>query len=304
MTSPYRISALVDNPFEFPSSDAPDRTPEGAPWLRWANVGNYEGWYAIGSRKPSTVYLSRPTFWQKTFCICAAVGNVHMEAVHAIGPGILSLGALGVTMSSHYAPALLHYCLVANPQRYIEVMAEVMRIWGAHPRATTETSSGWAFATSEGEMLSASDLVVYDDQFKDQRRVWVECCSRLLRDDSFDDVQVAFLQDFAPKLLSAQLRHALRWPTNDLPDSWSWTAEQQALWAVVIACAFDDEVTTAQVALQARGAATSKDAVTWLREMRVAASALGVDERFEHRVIGAQRAAQDIFEVQLGVGVA
>jgi hypothetical protein len=303
MTSPYRIAALTEDPFTLPDDLplAPTRTESGAPWVRWANVGNHEGWYAYGSRKPP--FAVRPTFWQKTFTLCSAIGNVHMDAVHTIGPGILSLGALGVTASSGYAQALLHYCLESNPARFLQTMMPAMHASkGLYPRDWRDSPSGYVFSTVEGVVSSAEVRELIQAPYsKLISHLWVEGCSHLLRDDSFDEVQVAFLQDFAPKLLSQSLRTLLRWPRTDVPDTWSFTAEQQALWAVAISLVLEDEVAAEQVITAARQEAN--DAEEWMRKMRVAASS-GVHERFEQRLIAAERVAQELFNVNLGVAEA
>lgn len=227
MASPYRVAGLVDDPFDLPS-DAPGRTDHGDVWLRWANVGSYAGWYAIGTRRPSADKNSN--FWTKVYALSAAVGNGTVDGVHAIGPGILSLGGLGVTAASGFAQALLGECLEAHPAAWLKCMGPALIESASYPLPDPEALSGWSFGLVSPETSIRNG--------KERARLWVLCCSHMLRDERFDDTQVRFLTRVGPKVMATELRERLRF--GNFRDTWAWSQEQQALWATALVLALAD----------------------------------------------------------------
>lgn len=227
MASPYRVAGLVDDPFDLPS-DAPGRTEHGDVWLRWANVGSYAGWYAIGTRRPTANKNS--DFWTKVYALSAAVGNGTVDGVHAIGPGILSLGGLGVTAASGMAQALLGECLLDHPARWLQHMGPAIVESAAYPLPDPDAPGGWSFGLVPAEMIIRNG--------KERSRLWVLCCSHMLRDSSFDDSQIRFLTRIGPDVLGPRLRGDLRF--GKVRDTWAWSQEQQALWAVALVLALAD----------------------------------------------------------------
>lgn len=225
--APYRVAGLVDDPFDLPS-DAPGRTDHGDVWLRWANVGSYAGWYAIGTRRPAADKNS--DFWTKVYALSAAVGNATVDGVHAIGPGILSLGGLGVTAASGFAQALLGECLEDHPSLWLKCMGPALIESASYPLPDPEAPSGWSFGPVSAEAIIRNG--------KERSRLWVLCCSHMLRDDLFDDTQIRFLTRVGPKVMGDELRERLRF--GKVRDTWAWSQEQQALWATALVLALAD----------------------------------------------------------------
>lgn len=238
MTSPYRVAGLVDDPFDLPG-DAPGRTDHGDVWLRWANVGSYAGWYAIGTRRPSANKNS--DFWTKVYALATAAGNGTVDGVHAIGPGILSLGGLGVTAASGFAQALLGECLQDHPALWLRCMGPALIESGSYPLPDPGVPGGWSFGLVPAEMVIRTN--------KDRARLWVLCCSHMLRDERFDDTQVRFLTRVGPKLLPQIVSHRLRF--SQVRDTWAWSQEQQALWATALVLALADTEMTSLVMMDA-----------------------------------------------------
>lgn len=228
VASPYRIAPLLDDPFELPG-DAPGRTSDGDVWVRWANVGAYAGWYAVGTRQPK----GGRSFWSKVYALATSVGNGTVDAVHAIGPGVLSLGGLSVTMSSGMAQELLHACLERHPLRWMECMAPVLT------EAHALRILGFA---REDPMADLEEAVRAS---KERSRLWVQCCSHMLRDARFDEVQEGFLAQHGSQVVGRAL--ADRIGLGRVKDTWSWSQEQQAVWALAVVMALSDATTTEEV---------------------------------------------------------
>jgi hypothetical protein len=234
--------------FELPA-DAPTRTKDGEPWTRWGHYGSYEGWYAIGGRRVEIE--GRPSFWDATFYVaCLATGG-NFDQAHCCGRGILSLGGLGVTIHSGFAQILLHQCLLTDPERYLQTMAPVLYATGAYTKRTEKADTGIALVDSKGKLLLTekrlrevvmlgSDGTKWNDRQKKRARLWVTCCSKLLRDARMDEAQAAFAEHVMPAMLTERTKEIVRWPRNGTRDSWQYTHEQQALWASVMVMGLAD----------------------------------------------------------------
>lgn len=238
--------------FEAPE-DAPTRTKDGEPWTRWGHAGNYEGWYAIGSRPVEDVMeKGRPSFWEATFYAACQWTGGNLDQAHCCGPGILSLGGLGVTLKSGFAQVLLHQCLLTDPERYLQTMAPVLYATGVYTKRTDKVDAGIALVDSKGKRIDTekrirdavtlgSDGTKWNDRQKKRAQVWVTCCSKLLRDARMDAAQAAFAEHVLPALLTAATREMLCWPRrNGMRDSWQYTQEQQALWATALIMGLED----------------------------------------------------------------
>jgi len=258
--SPLRVSVRPD----FDALDvvlpegAPTRTEDGKAWVRWVRYGSYSGYYAVGSRKPR--FAGRPTFWEAVYSVACECAGGTVDQAHCCGRGVLALGGLGVTLRSGYAQLLLHCCLLANPARFVEVMSPVIRACGAYTKVTDKSPSGVAlcgsmgkYALDEGQLraivTAGSDSEQWTTRQKDRARVWVSCCSQLLRDEAMDKAQLSFIEKVTPSLLTAATKTALRWPR-----ALDWTIyvpSQQMLWALALVLALEDENQTERLMLAA-----------------------------------------------------
>ena len=297
MTSPYRVAGLVDDPFDLPS-DAPGRTDSGDVWLRWANVGSYAGWYAIGTRRPGANKNS--DFWTKVYALATAVGNGTVDGVHAIGPGVLSLGGLGVTAASGFAQALLGECLEDHPARWLKCMGPALIESSSYPLPDPEAPGGWSFGVVPAEMIIRNG--------KERSRLWVLCCSHMLRDELFDASQIRFLTRVGPEMLSPQLRERLRF--GKVRDTWAWSQEQQALWATALVLALADTEMASLVLMDAyqeagwhlahpRASGVAEAALWSLRDSIPVLAPRAVPEHFVSRAERTLGRLPDYFEVKL-----
>jgi len=231
---------------------APTRTEDGKAWVRWTKYGSYSGWYASGSRKPRIV--GRPTFWEAVFSVACECAGGTVDQAHCCGRGVLALGGLGVTMRSGYAQLLLHCCLLANPARYVEVMAPAIQASGAYTKVTDKSLSGVAlcsrgkYAMDEAQLraivMAGSDSIKWTTLQKTRAKVWVSCCSQLLRDEAMDKAQLNFIEEVTPNLITDATKTAIKWPRNGPRDWWQYTHSQQMLWALALVLALDDEEQT------------------------------------------------------------
>ena len=246
--------------------DAPTRTSDGKPWVRWMNTGSYSGWYAVGSRKPNLGDKDSPStrrFWDAVFTVACACAGGNTDQAHACGRSILSLGGLGVTARSGFAQALLHCCLVTDPTRYVEIMAPVIHATGVFTKATSKSPSGAAFVDSSRHMLLTdaelqraimlgSDSSKWTGPQKERAKLWVSCCSELLRDERMDKAQLAFTEEILPALLTDLTKEALKWGRHGPRDFWQYTREQQAIWGLALVLALEDERATEKLMVAAR----------------------------------------------------
>jgi hypothetical protein len=261
--SPLRVAVRPD----FDTIDvalpenAPTRTEDGRPWVRWAKQGDYSGWYAVGSRKPQRV--GTPSFWDAVFLVACECAGGTFDQVHCCGRGVLALGALGVTMRSGYAQLLLHCCLMANPARFVEIMSPVVLACGAYTKATENSPSGVAlcalgkYAMNEAQMralvTAGSDSMAWTRQQQARAKVWVSCCSQLLRDESMDKAQLSFLQEVSAALLTDTTRETLKWPRDGRNDGWwQYTKSQQMLWALALVMSLYDEEQTERLIVDSK----------------------------------------------------
>ncbi len=222
--------------------DAPSRTPQGRPWVRWCMRAEDSGWCAAGARRPS---FGAKTFWETTFAVACRAAGSNVDQVHAVGSGILALGGLGVTLSSGYAQKLLYKCLEHNPARFLEVMAPVVHATGVFVKPCAKSPSGIALMDERGHpLLTETELrslvtggaagVKWTSKQKSVARLWVSVTSELLRDDSMDAAQCAFASEVLPELLCAPVRQGIRWSPSSGEDTWQHTKEQQMLWSFAL----------------------------------------------------------------------
>jgi hypothetical protein len=296
-SSPLRVSVRPD--FESlldvaTPADAPARTEDGRPWVRWAKYGSYSGWYAVGARKPKLV--GKPSFWQAVYSVACACAGGNVDQAHCYGRGVLGLGGLGVTMRSGYAQLLLHSCLLSNPARYVEIMAPVIRETGMYTKVTEKSPSGIAlcahgkYALTEDQMralvMMGSDGMTWTTAQKKRAKVWVSCCSELLRDEAMDVAQQAFAEEVMPALLTDVTKTAIKWPRQGPRDWWQYTHEQQMLWALALVLVLEDEEQTERLVSAARdGAHGDEDfsAAAVLRAIAVEVNEPGYDDMFRER---------------------
>lgn len=314
--SPYRVAALLDTSvFDLP--DKPGKTETGAPWLSWANVGSYAGWYAMGSRpfdsSPEYTPSKKIPFWQAVYWLACEVGNGNLDAVHCVGPAILSLGGLGVTATSGFAQGLLGECLLTAPDQFLHHMARAMCESDAYVRRDSDAPVGWSFASApDGRRMAGAGQIgsvvslgtpissFWTQSQRARARVWVECCSRLLRDQAFDKAQFRFLDRHVPSLLMDRTRLAIKWPAVGARDAWHWSAEQQAVWAATMVLAIEDEKLT-DMLLDSASNWPVGDATATLRAMRENVLNADYPDTFQKRVINTQAKLQKIFRIDIGV---
>jgi hypothetical protein len=322
---PYRVSVRpdLDDLTVFDSIDvalpegAPTKTPDGKPWVRWAKYGSYSGWYAAGSRRP-VMGTGRPTFWQAVFSVACACAGGNIDQAHSCGRGVLALGGLGVTLRSGYAQLLLHSCLIAAPTRYIEIMAPVLHATGAFTKATDRSPSGIALVDADGHVLVTdeqlrhvvalgSDSSKWTKPQKDRARLWVSCCSELLRDERMDRAQLTFAEEVMPALLTDETKSALRWPSKGMRDTWQYTPEQQLLWGIALVLGLEDEEATERLMLEALAQAVAPgefSAEAILRRVRMHVGDPSYDGMFQTRCAGALSMLARLMRVDLNEGVA
>lgn len=315
-SSPLRVSVRPD--FESlldvaTPADAPARTEDGRPWVRWAKYGSYSGWYAVGARKPKLV--GKPTFWEAVYSVACACAGGNVDQAHCCGRGVLALGGLGVTMRSGYAQLLLHSCLLSNPARYVEIMSPVIRETGMYTKVTEKSPSGIAlcthgkYAMNEGQMralvMMGSDGATWTTAQKKRAKVWVSCCSELLRDEAMDKAQQAFAEEVMPALLTDVTKAAIKWPPNGLAGLLGvgqYTHEQQMLWALALVLALGDEEQTERLVSAARdGAHGDEDfsAAAVLRAIAVEVNEPGYDDMFRERCWMAAKSLASLLGVTL-----
>jgi hypothetical protein len=280
--------------------------------VRWTRYGSYSGWYAAGSRKPRIV--GRPTFWEAVYSVACECAGGTVDQAHCCGRGVLALGGLGVTMRSGYAQLLLHCCLLANPSRYVEVMAPAIQENGAYTKVTDLSPSGVAlcqrgkFAMGEDQLralvLGGSDSVKWTAAQKARARVWVSCCSQLLRDEAMDKAQLTFIEEVTPALITETTKVAIKWPRNGPRDWWQYTHSQQMLWALALVLALEDEDQTERLMVAAVAAQTDEpDAPLGsehvLRRVNLEIQEPSYDNMFRNRCLVAGRLLSVYMEVTL-----
>ena len=223
-------------PFETPP---PSRTADGDPWVRWIAPG----WCAVGGRAP-VVKLWK--FWDVVTVMIAALGGGTLDRVHTSEEGILACGALGVTVASGYVQELLRMCLVAEPERFVEVMAPLAFETGVYVGRSKRTEEA-TFFSREGQAITTPSalrqLIMLDPlgwknpNTKERARLWVNTVSKLLRDERMDAVQTELSKKILPTLLRPGVAAAIRWPEGGPGAEWQYTKEQQALWALALVIA-------------------------------------------------------------------
>jgi len=228
-------------------SAAPGRRPDGEPWVRWGRSGDYSGWYAIGTRVPEQ--RQGLPFWQSVVVAVAALSGRRLDAAHALGPAILEMGALGVTLADGDAQLLLHRCLLAAPAWYTEVMAELFHLSGFYTKERGRSPDGGTFRVgpiavlcdhtghallSEDELrrlvMLGSGSLRWTKAEKDRSRVWVAAVSKLLRHEAMDAVQAGVASELLPRLVPPRVLTSISW-SGDPGAEWQYTPERQLLWA-------------------------------------------------------------------------
>lgn len=279
----------------------PARTPSGEPWVRWMKIGADTGWYARGTRE---LKFREPSFWEHVFLLCAEDG-ARMDTVHSVGPALLAIGPLGLTATSGWAQALLHTAFTAHPERYMRVMLRTIHITGTHVFLTGASEASFCF--TEDPVRAPDELrdlltlgsgpETWKSHGKERSHLWVESCSRLLRDARFDKHQVLMLADMLPRLLSSRAKELLCWPDSGVTSGWGWSVEQRMLWSITLALAlYDDELTNSLVSAMVQEKPI--DAHVSLRNIMNIASR--VDDAFAQRVVSTVKRASELFKVSYG----
>lgn len=303
----FEDESVFDVPeFDVPP-DAPARTKDGSPWLRWGRYGDYRGWYSIGSRLPNL--SGRPTFWQATFSVACEVSGGNLDQVHCCGRGVLSIGGMGVTLRSGYGQLLLHQCLLENPERFVEVMAPVMHHSGVFTKECPESPSGVALFDHRGNplldedelreaVLLGSDSRKWSEPQKARAHVWVERVSQLLRDERMDRAQEAFAQEVMPALLTEPTKEQMRWPKKGMGDAWQYSHEQRLLWALALVLALEDEEQTDEL-IGESVTMVPWDASVALATMQERIAQPGYTSVFQTRFLSALPKLASLFNVKL-----
>jgi hypothetical protein len=308
-----RIAPLMEEgAFELPENP-PLVTDDGRPWVRWANVGAWSGWYTLGTRRyhPMEHPDGIEGFWELVCLLASEVGNGRSDACHCIGPGVLSVGGLGVTVASGFGVALLARCLCEAPLHWVSSVAPAVHATGTYLRVSDEGLDSVLLENVEhgtvrdrigyeGAIRGGSPGNRWSGSQKRKARVWVESVSRALAHPSSDRAAAQFCRDHLPKILGP-IAGLAQWPVNGIQDAWMWSIEQRALWALAMVLVIEDE-------LQALRAMRSciqwepEDAKASLRNLRSLAERDDTEHTptFRKRVGHTVDRVQDVFKFKLG----
>lgn len=287
--------------------DAPGLTRTGRPYLRWANLGTESGWYAIGTREPARSFGDNPDLWQVVLALGTELGNGRLDACHCIGPGVLSVGGLGVTIASGAGLDLLSWCLAVAPERLLEAFGPVTHSSGVYLVPDPQgLGPGCVLRHVEKGVLRERHELSgavrrgpvggkWTGRGKAQAGLWVERMSYLLADPRCDEAQCRVAQSI-PRLMSAELRERLHWPSNGAEDCWMWTRPQQALWAVAMVVTLDSPDAAETLLLEAVQR-EPENATTSLYALHEGAFGLR-DRRLKNRVAKSIRRVSDIYGVK------
>lgn len=294
-----RIAPLRDEDVFRLDPSSPGVLGDGTPWVRWCNLGEWSGWYAIGTRQPPTDFGTEPAFWSVVLALGTEVGNGRLDAVHCIGPGILSLGGIGTTLASGYGADVLGYCLVEQPALYLDTMAPVIIQSGAYPSPLPD--GHWCLHHYErgalcldhelrGAVMRSGSGQRWTGGQKELARTWVTAVARLLSHWQMDAAQVRACS-VLPDLLPPAVLAAIGWPSNGDRDLWMYTREQQALWAATMVVFLEDFESASRLAGEAfqREPVDARASLRALRER-----AAGYTKRFRRRV---ERAVDEVCRI-------
>lgn len=230
-----------------PRGESPARTPDGRPWVSWVKLGEYQGWRA-GARP----YSAGPKFWEVVLTVASEYFATAANSVHCLGPGILSVGVLGLTMRGGYAQKLLQQCLLTDPVRFVNVMAPVLQKTGARTKSSGKSPSSVVLVGQAGNLLTTdkdlrdvvmlgADSVAWSSAQKTWAHLWVSSVSELLRDEAMDRAQAEVAAELLPLGLSSALAYRIRWPRHGAEDTWQYPRARQALWAFAMLWTVEDK---------------------------------------------------------------
>jgi hypothetical protein len=112
-----------------------------------------------------------------------------------------------------------------------------------------------------------------------------------------DEVQVKFCSEHVPRLI-APIQSHIRWPKAGIRDGWMYTAEQQALWCVIMVAAIEDEDQTWTIvrdSIETRPA----DARASLRNLHEKVNDAAYTGTFVARVKNAVLRVQELFGIEV-----
>jgi hypothetical protein len=316
--STHRIAPLRDGQAFHISKQALGRTLDGRIWTRWATLGDYGGWYAIGTRQlelpSSPPATAEQHFWSSVYALAAEVGNGNVDAVHCLGPGVLSVGGLALTAASGYAQALLVRCLQEHPLVWLSAMGPAIAdtgVWvGAGPEALIDGCALLLDGTpvvSVEELDGALRLGAGTQQRwtlagKRRSRHWVSCVAEMLSDECMDRAQVGFCRDYVPEMIPAPVRERIAWPESGCREGWWFTLEQRALWVVAMVLIIEDLQQATQI-LERNVQTQPRDAAQSLRALAAdAAESPLYQPMFRRRVQHTLRRAREVFGLRPGAG--
>jgi hypothetical protein len=302
---------LLEGAFELPDNP-PLVTEDGRPWVRWARVGPWSGWYTLGTRQVRTGDEdSGIGFWLAVCRLASEVGNGRADACHCLGPGVLSVGGLGLTVSSGFGSALLARCLCEAPLHWMTTMAPAIHASGTYVRVSDDGVDNVVLENVEhgklrrqeefeGAIRGGSTGDRWSGAQKRQARVWVECVSRALAHPAMDHAQAQFCRDHLPRLMGPAAG-LIQWPSNGIQDGWMFTTEQRGMWALGMVLVIEDERQALRL---------FKDCVQWepqdarasLSKMREVAGAESIvySDTFRKRVLHTVGRVQEVFHFHLG----
>jgi len=210
------------------------RTPSGEPWVTWVKTQDSAGWCAWGSRLPPKGTGFEAVLFEAAH---AALGGGNLDQVHVTCPeSVLAIGALGATLTSGQAPALLYECLVEKPAWFLEAMHPVMR---DHPwclRRRHGLTRLWSEGTEVDGIVSLARLVRseravdWTPASKESASLWVSSVSKLLRHEDMDRAQSRYVAKTLPMFLPDEVAATIGWPLNGVEDAWQYFPEQKAVW--------------------------------------------------------------------------
>jgi len=223
---------------------APTVTPGGDPWVRWVKSDPYSGWFAQGH---VTMAAREPKFWLSCLRLLCRVHGTRVDRVHACGPGILALGALGVTLATDAGARLLYECLRADPVVYLDLMAPALALGFIYPVGDTFHEEGKRTIPVERVrevVVLGSTGTSWRGPQKDRAHVWTSCCSKLLGQKDMLQAQADLIARVVPFVMKLEVRGLVRWP-REIDGLWQYTPEQRALWLFALVLSTVDADATA-----------------------------------------------------------
>lgn len=233
------------------------------PHVRWASLPGGSGWVYEGVLEADADGQSR--FWTQLEALASDCTGHRLDAVHSVGPGIVTAGAFALPLVDGRLQELLLHTQQEDPTPYLTAMMPIIRAHGVLMRAGDR--GAYVQTQDHGELSDPEELdrTIRGDKWTPQTkrvaRLWVISVALLLR--HVPGVGPTWARAYSARQLGSMTRAWLQMPRGGFTGLSAGTMEQQVLWSIALLAATRDPLSLELVVGELRDEVSKSRPPSW-----------------------------------------